>query len=227
MKKILVPLHRGYGRALKGLGEITGDVDNFLSSPKDFSLVLFTGGEDVTPALYGETSPGGVCHYNPNRDAYEAGIFNVALENNIKITGICRGSQFANVMSGGKMIHHLDNHAGGEHLVETSKGEVISTNTLHHQMSIPPEDGFVIGWSKERKSNSYLGNGDEPVNYVGLETEIVLIPRTNYVGVQWHPEMMPERTDGYLYYWEMIDRFLRKGVEGLVSEYVKVAQGAK
>lgn len=222
--KILVPLHFGYGRAIEGLGYLTSDVSDFFSNTKEYKLILFTGGADVDPRLYGETSPDDMCSCDPQRDLFEAKIFDRARKFGIKMTGICRGSQFINVMSGGRMMHHIDGHACGlTHKVETSKGEVFEANSLHHQMIIPPDDGYVIGWAKEPLSSIYIGDKDEEVKWEKPETEIVLIPRTLCLGAQWHPEMMGTRTPGYRYYYRLVQKFLEMDIEKFTDEYIKKA----
>lgn len=222
--KILVPLDIGYGRAVEGLGDITSDVTDFFKNPKKYKLVLFTGGADVSPEIYGETSPRDVCGSEMRRDLFEAQIFDLARKLGIKMTGICRGSQFINVMSGGRMMHHLEGHAGGRHEIETSKGEVFVANSLHHQMIIPPEDGHMIGWAKEPLSPIYIGDKDELAEWDRPETEIVLIPRTLCCGAQWHPEMMATGTEGYRYYYQLVRKFLEMDIKDFTDEYVKKAE---
>jgi len=234
MAKILVVSQfDNYACALDGLGKLingdqAGNIADFMENPQDYDLLLFTGGADVGPELYGETSPLGLCATHPARDKVETRIFMHALKHGIKMTGICRGSQFINVMSGGRMIHDIQNHAiGRTHGMETSKGEIIEVNSFHHQMIIPPKDGHVIGWSKERLSKRYYGDKDLEVSWDGPETEIILIPRTQCCGAQWHPEWMPKGTAGYDYYNEMIRRFMEKSIEDFTAEYVKhIAAGA-
>ena len=222
--KILVPLSFGYGRAIEGLGDLTSDIKDFSQNTEDYKLVLFTGGADVDPRLYGDISPDGLCCCNPTRDMLEVQIFSHARKFGIKMTGICRGSQLINVLSGGKMVHHVTGHAGGFHDVETSKGEVIETNSMHHQMIVPPDDGHVIGWARESQSNMYFGNKDEQMEWEKPETEIILVPRTMCCGVQWHPEMMGTRTPGYRYYYELMKKFLNMSIEDFTDEYAKHAK---
>jgi len=211
--KILIPFSIGYGEAILGLGRLTDRVQDFFAKPEDFKLVLFTGGSDVTPELYGDTSPHGICRTNPNRDRIETRIFQEALKRGIKMTGICRGAQFINAMSGGRLIHHLVDHAGCAHEVETAQGETFMTNSLHHQMIIPPADGLIVAWSKDRLSSVYVGRGDEAEEYKGPETEAIVISRTLCCGVQWHPEMMDPKTAGYMYYYNMVKDFLKLDIE--------------
>lgn len=53
-------------------------------------LVVFTGGEDVSPDMYGEPhNPTTGC--NLQRDRYEQLEFNEALQRKIPMIGICRG----------------------------------------------------------------------------------------------------------------------------------------
>jgi len=221
--KILVPLDGGYGRAVEGLGDLVSYIPDFFENPNDYCLVLFTGGEDVSPFLYGETSPDGLCYNSPKRDRIEAAIFNHALKHGIRMTGICRGSQFINVMSGGRMLHHIENHSC-YHDVETTKGEIFETNSTHHQMSIPPKDGFVIGWCAKNRSSIYIGDKDLPVEWNGPETEMILIPRTLCCGVQWHPETMNGKSMGYIYYHNLIARFLERNIDTFAAEYVKIGK---
>src|SRR6266446_2592686 len=76
-------------------------VDNI----EDADLVLFTGGEDVDPRMYKEPrNPHTGC--NLDRDIQEAREFYLANKLKKHIIGICRGSQFTCVMSGGKLVQH-------------------------------------------------------------------------------------------------------------------------
>lgn len=61
----------------------------FVETVEDAEVVLFTGGEDVTPSLYGcKKHPTTFC--NSVRDLEEKEIFNKIKENQIAL-GICRG----------------------------------------------------------------------------------------------------------------------------------------
>lgn len=207
MKFVLV-LCESYSVALKNVKlKPTTDVGFFMDNPTLFDLVMFTGGEDVSPELYGDTSPKMLCGYNLDRDKREARIYQVALKYGIKMTGICRGIQFLNVMNGGKMMHHITNHAGTIHSMTTVWGETVLVNSTHHQMCIPGPGGVVVGWS-EPISSVYIGEGDEKVDYHGKEVEAIVYPGTNCAGVQYHPEMLLCESEGFKWYENFIKRFL-------------------
>lgn len=113
----------------------------------DADLVQFTGGEDVTPTLYG-------CGTHPRtmnsvaRDEAEEEIYDACRELNKPMVGICRGGQFLNVMCGGRMYQHVNGHATGDtHKVEDkSSGYICDVTSTHHQMMIPSKhDATVIG----------------------------------------------------------------------------------
>ena len=64
---------------------------------------LLTGGQDVSPALYGAAPTlqcGETC---PARDAMEARLLDLALAADKPVLGICRGIQFLNVHLGGTL----------------------------------------------------------------------------------------------------------------------------
>ena len=64
-------------------------------------IVYFDGGADVTPSYYGEEN---MCSHNDkHRDAFESEIFKYYLDKRTRFVGICRGSQFLNVMFGGSL----------------------------------------------------------------------------------------------------------------------------
>lgn len=80
---------------------------------EDADLICFTGGSDVNPFMYGEDVHR-TTRYDAGRDVREAEVFK-KFQDKPKV-GICRGSQFLNVMSGGSLWQDVNNHAiGGTH----------------------------------------------------------------------------------------------------------------
>jgi gamma-glutamyl-gamma-aminobutyrate hydrolase PuuD len=221
--KILVVGSKSYASAVRGLGDITFNIAAFVRDPSKFKLVLFTGGEDVSPEFYGHSSPKEMCYSNIKRDLAEEKIFNIALSAGIKMTGICRGAQFMNVMSGGAMMHHIAKHGSlGGHTFESSKNnKIIKVNSLHHQMIVPSEDGLVIGWSKDKLSDIYVWDEDKLVNWSGPEVEAILYPKTLCCGVQYHPEMLSPHSGGYKFYHDLVKDFLVMDIEKFTDKYTK------
>lgn len=134
------------GREIQNMFRLLGHT--VLDQPKTAEVLVFTGGSDVHPSLYGEAEfPH--CHYSIERDIRERTWFNLGRNNDLKMIGICRGAQFLNVMSGGRLWHDVDNHGRSHEIVDISSGKryqnIIST---HHQMMIPAPTGEVLATAK-------------------------------------------------------------------------------
>ena len=83
---------------------------------EEADLVVMTGGEDVTPTVYGEKI-GRYIGCNPERDAEEILEFEKAMQLGIPIIGICRSSQMLSALNGGKVVQHQPNSYS--HLMKT------------------------------------------------------------------------------------------------------------
>jgi len=220
MNKILVLNGPSYAQALDGFTGVTHDMQEFLREPWNFKCVMFTGGEDVSPELYDDFSPKDICQNSEVRDKIEVHAFKVCKKYDIPMTGICRGSQFLNVMAGGKLIHHLDNHAGRNHLMSIHiQKDPILVNSLHHQAIIPGVGVEVIGWSTKNLSERYVGYMDKHFDYQGPEVEAIVVPKDNIFAVQYHPEMMLEDSSGYIFYNAGLTMFLEMGAEKFLKEF--------
>lgn len=68
---------------------------------------LLTGGDDVTPSLYGEKALPVCGETNECRDFSEEKIFKTALKYDKPVLGICRGAQLINVLLGGSLYQDL------------------------------------------------------------------------------------------------------------------------
>lgn len=177
-------------------------------------VVLFEGGTDISPALYGE-SPGKYTQ-NPDvkRDSFEVAVWNEIQRVGAKAFGICRGAQLFTALSGGKLIQHVNSHGYGNHLIQTSDGEKIETSSVHHQMMAPlhtPHE--LLAWSDNNLSNCYLDetNKSNPGllnSTLGLEPEAIWFPKTKALGVQGHPEFMNDGVPFQLYCRELIQKYL-------------------
>jgi len=153
--------------------------------------ILFTGGSDVDPALYGET-PHPTAYVKPERDAAELLFLRAAIDADLPVLGICRGMQLMTVAYGGRLHQHLPDTLGhnnhrpvsgpkfGEHPVNlkagsrchTILGDSVMVNSFHHQGVADPGQLAATGWCPDD----------------GL-VEAVEDPDKRFViGVQWHPE---------------------------------------
>ena len=156
--------------------------------------LLLTGGQDVSPALYGaEPTPqcGKTC---PERDRMEAPLLDRMLAQDKPVLGICRGIQFLNVHLGGTLYQDLPTeHPSGVnhhqqhpydapvHAVTLTPGsplqqllgqQTLAVNSLHHQAIRALAPGLAA----------------MAVSEDGL-VEAACLPGKKFVwAVQWHPE---------------------------------------
>jgi len=171
---------------------------------KDADFAVFTGGEDVTPFLYGHDKHP-TTHTNLRRDMRENRIYRM-LDPLVPKFGICRGAQFLNVMNGGTLFQDVNNHTAShlmrlffDEKMQEVKGErtLIVTST-HHQMMIPSRTGdpTIIGMA-DRATERWLGNTKFDVE-VGKgkyhDTEIVFYENSNTLCFQPHPEYCEHET---------------------------------
>lgn len=162
--------------------------------PKDADIVVFTGGEDIHPMLYGE---GLMPKTRPSytRDKEEIAILRQTLPTQFKV-GICRGAQFLNVMVGnGRMYQHVDGHAtnGGHFAWEPGFPHApIKVSSTHHQMMIPGPEGKVLlhaemSTRKECERHTEVYDVHRRVKERD-DVECVLYPDHNTLCFQPHPE---------------------------------------
>ena len=188
-------------------------IDNcqLVGSPDKAQIVLFTGGEDVDPSIYGcKKHPR--TYSNPERDRREKNIFESLTPDQL-VVAICRGSQLMSALNGGRIVQDVQGHAlWGTHEITNDK-EVYRITSTHHQMqypyNLPKEDYDVLFWSNGISDGYYAGDKIDPaiIEKKG-EPEIVLYHKKGSpkcLAIQGHPEMM-ERCELH----EMLNNLINK-----------------
>lgn len=162
------------------------------SIPSDINLVLFSGGQDVCPDLYGHANVASGCGSKPSlRDLVEQMVWEWAYTKDIPSVGICRGNQFLCAMTGGWLFQDVDGHGGVNHKVELfhdDTREAINTNSTHHQMVVPARGAVVLGATQNR-SQRYVFDPrfHGRFKFPPYDPEIILYNNRN-LGFQFHPE---------------------------------------
>lgn len=177
-----------------------------VGSPDDAEFIQFTGGADVSPMLYGETKHP-TTYSNPKRDEFEAGVFDKAVNEGKNLLGICRGSQFLNVMCGGSLWQNVNNHAirGTHPALDLLSGNYIDVSSTHHQMMIPDSAGEVVATAQL----ATIKESDELVlkNSKEADIEVVWYGEEKALCFQPHPEFFQPDHPCQEYYFDLIDRF--------------------
>lgn len=149
-------------------------------------LVVFTGGPDVNPELYGE-EPHRLTNFNEVRDQKDMELYVQCLNKGIPMFGVCRGAQFLHVMNGGKLWQHVDGHTG-EHSIRVFGGEetIDRVSSTHHQMVRPHNGMQVIAIA--RQCSEKWANPKMVQRMPSAEIEAFFYPDTCCLGIQGHPE---------------------------------------
>ncbi len=179
-------------------------------------FVCFTGGSDVSPHLYNEHKHPSA-HCDMQRDVVEKNFFNFAKQHKLPMVGICRGGQFLNVMSGGKMYQHVSNHTRYHYLADVETGERIFCSSTHHQMMRPGEDAIIIATAKEYGWREHMSPADEEKAIIIRENsltltdiEVVYYPKTEALCFQPHPEFSDESLlDLQKYFFSLVEKHLK------------------
>jgi putative glutamine amidotransferase len=158
--------------------------------------LLFTGGQDVSPGLYGAPAPalcGPVC---PARDLMERILFSTAiLEQDKPALGICRGIQLFNVLLGGTLYQDLAvqfKAAAGLHRQKPPYDRAA------HRLTVEPgplrrllgTDNLEVN-SSHHQGIASLAPDLEPMARAedGLIEAVRVRDRAFVWALQWHPEM--------------------------------------
>lgn len=171
-------------------------------------LICFTGGADVSPSFYGDVKHR-TTHNDLWRDEQEKHLFETALEYDIPMVGICRGGQFLNVMSGGRMYQDVTHHAGPHCIVDKETGETVYVSSTHHQMMMPSDTGKVIATSVNVHSHrEWFDQEVFQCDETDEGIEVVYYPKTRALCFQPHPEFRSVEYSGMLrYFKELLQRY--------------------
>ena len=156
---------------------------------------LFTGGQDVAPALYhSEKSPlCGEC--SPERDKMEMLILDEAMKRDKPILGICRGIQFINAALGGTLWQDIPTELPSD----VKHCQKPPYHIPSHDVEIKPDSPLYSLLKRKNISvNSYHHQGVRELSSQlicmaaaldGL-IEAVYAPDQKFLwAVQWHPEL--------------------------------------
>src|SRR5215831_1436703 len=81
--------------------------------------LVFSGGSDLDPDLYGQEPHPETIGVVPERDRGELALLTAALARDMPVLAICRGSQVLNIAAGGDLVQHLPDDVGHEGHRET------------------------------------------------------------------------------------------------------------
>lgn len=153
--------------------------------------LLFSGGSDLDPATYGAERHAATDGVRPDRDRAELALLAAALERDLPVLAVCRGSQVLNVARGGDLVQHLPEVMGNDRHKHTPGV------FADHDVELRGESRLkaILGDRAPVKSHHHqgygrIGEGLREVAWADDGTpEALEDPSRRFaLGVLWHPE---------------------------------------
>lgn len=183
--------------------------------------LIFSGGSDINPLLFGEEPDAKIDFILNDRDDYEIRLIQLAHMAGKPIFGICRGIQLINVAFGGTLYQDIGTQSPGctlkhtqntrrnfaSHTVDIAPGsrlneavgaEVLTVNSYHHQAVKDIAPGFRI--TARSRDNIIEGIEKDGPAYI--------------VGVQWHPELLVDSYPVMLELFKQLVAQAQKSIPG-------------
>ena len=153
--------------------------------------IIFSGGPDLDPDLYGAEPEPDITAARMQRDSSEVALMKAALEARTPLLGICRGMQLLNVVLGGDLDQDLPGTLHLEQPGQLAEHDV----TVARDCSL----GRLLGerapvHSHHHQGPRRLGAGLRAVAWAedGL-VEGIEVQDGSAIGVLWHPEVSEDR----------------------------------
>ena len=171
-------------------------IDNIDSILAIADGIILTGGEDINPLLYNDTSNLAICEtINHRRDSLEQKLFDYAFRHQMPLIGVCRGMQMMNVATGGSLYGDLPTEIGTE-VLHRNNGEVV------HDIVITDTCSLIFPLGKDTFTvNSWHHQGLKDISahlqviaksHDGLAEAVVMDKSFHpfMIAVQFHPERL-------------------------------------
>ncbi|MGH7215502.1 MAG: gamma-glutamyl-gamma-aminobutyrate hydrolase family protein [Tepidisphaeraceae bacterium] len=159
-----------------------------------FDGIVFTGGDDLDPALYGESWHPSAEHLDPDRQRFELALLAEVERRRTPTLGICLGSQLINVHRGGSLhqfLPDLSRPGAFEH-------RKLDDPSRRHPLRIEP--GSMLAETIGKTEISANTRHKQAINQVGRGLRVVATAPDGvieavedpslpmFLAVQWHPE---------------------------------------
>jgi putative glutamine amidotransferase len=166
-----------------------------------FDGFLFSGGDDLDPALYGESRHPKAIPIDPARQKFELALLAEVEKRRVPALGVCCGSQLMNVYRGGSLIQFLPDEERAGALEHRKVGPELKRHAVTLDMN--SELGRAIG-KNEISVNTYH---KQSVRKIGRGLKIIATAPDGviegfedpsfplFAAVQWHPERLSDEPE--------------------------------
>jgi len=174
--------------------------------------MLFIGGDDLDPALWGEAWHPQAIRIDPRRQQFELALLAEVERRRMPTMGICLGSQLMNVHRGGS-LHQFLPDLKRENAIEHRKAE---RERPEHPVEIELDSvvgraigkGQIVANTYHKQAASRMGRGLRVVarapDGVIEAFEDASLPL--FVAIQWHPERLNDREEHLALFRLLVDK---------------------
>jgi putative glutamine amidotransferase len=156
--------------------------------------LLFAGGGDIDPAVYGGSSHPTISRVDRVRDNFEIALATNIMNMAIPVLGICRGFQILTITTGGKLVAHIPDEYGGKIIHKAENGK-----SVKHPVRVMPDSRLakIIGGHELQVESMHhqaahtvtaewriAGNSED-----GVIEAIEHKKHPWMIAVLWHPEI--------------------------------------
>jgi len=173
--------------------------------------ILFSGGDDLDPALYGQPWHPKAARIDPARQRFELTLLAEVERRRLPTLGICLGAQLLNVYRGGSLIQFLP-----EQRPDAIEHRKLGVNERRHPVTLAGDSLLAGALSKthidvntsHHQAVDRLGQGlrviaTAPDGVVeGIDDPALPL----FVGVQWHPERLAHEPDHLAVFRLLVDQ---------------------
>jgi gamma-glutamyl-gamma-aminobutyrate hydrolase PuuD len=170
---------------------------------EEFDGILFAGGADVEPKLYGQEKKYQSVETDSARDRFELQLLNRARDTGLPVFGICRGLQMINVAYGGTLYQDLkeDRNVEIQHQQVPSR----SRQDLTHAVTVTEPESTIA--AAIRASSAVNSMHQQAVDKMGRGLKATAYSEDGFVealeaadgypllAVQWHPEEIADHPE--------------------------------
>jgi putative glutamine amidotransferase len=180
------------------LGIPYSDTANAKSYVSGVDALLFPGGGDICPLIYGEETIREVTQMNRELDYFEIELVKEAVNQHKPVFGICRGMQLINVALGGTLIQDLVSQRNTtlchyqSHEAETEVVHRVSVEKETWTSSIFGKDGFEVNSYHHQAVKDLAPGVKEGAKASDGIIEAMESKDLRVFAVQWHPERLYE-----------------------------------
>jgi len=163
--------------------------------------IVFSGGDDLDPSLYGETRHPKAEPIDPDRQRFELALIAEVERRRMPALGICLGCQLMNVHRGGSLIQFLPDAERADalehrklegdkrrHTVELEPGTKLAEAIGSRQITVN---------SRHKQAVARTGRGLRVIAKApdGVVEAIEDPSHPFFMAVQWHPENLSDRPE--------------------------------